>query len=155
MLETLKKLTASKMISLDDENIFNFTNNEDFTIESTELYQSEDSELLLLQINENYLIAHTLQDDPRYFIFEECAIDAINNLDDIPSEMEISKGEEMQLFEQQEVYSGLMDGDQEICVYEYECRDERLISAITILVFDSIDHLKLQGFEIDEKSIVI
>lgn len=71
MYAALKDLTIGDQLSIDDKSVFGLTRQEDFEVMSSTLYSQEEGEVLIMEISDDFfLIAHTLNGDPRYYIYE-------------------------------------------------------------------------------------
>lgn len=67
----LKELQIGDQLSIDDKSVHALTHQEDFTIQSLTIYAQEEGEVIIAAIaDDTYLISHTLNGDPRYYIYE-------------------------------------------------------------------------------------
>jgi hypothetical protein len=67
----LKELQIGDQLSIDDKNVHALTHQEDFIIQSITVYSKEEGEVVLIAIaDDTYLISHTLNGDPRCYVYE-------------------------------------------------------------------------------------
>lgn len=67
----LKELQAGDQFSIDDKNVHALTHQEDFVVQSITVYSKEEGEVVIISIaDDTYLISHTLNGDPRCYVYE-------------------------------------------------------------------------------------
>lgn len=82
MYDHLKELGAGDKFSVDHPAARTLTSQDDYEVRNVRLYTQEEGELLVLELEDHILIAHTLCGDPRYYVYEECVHGSIGDLDE-------------------------------------------------------------------------
>jgi len=70
MFEALKELTAGEMLTIDDGDVHEFTDAEDFNVVGVKVYSQDEGEIAFLDLDGFFLVAHTFDGDPRYYVYE-------------------------------------------------------------------------------------
>lgn len=83
MFETLKELSKKDRFSIDDKNVISMCGEEDFTVHETRLYTQDEGELLIIDVNDYYLIAHNFGGDSRYYFYEINESGTIEDLEEL------------------------------------------------------------------------
>ena len=70
MIEELKALQPNDVIFLTDEDAIDFTGADELTVTGVKVYSLDDNEMVTVEMDEFYLVAHNVQSDERYFIYQ-------------------------------------------------------------------------------------
>lgn len=167
----LKELLVGDQLSIDDKNVHALTHQEDFSIQSITIYSQEEGEVVIVTIaDDTYLISHTLNGDPRYYVYEltyhgeieeieEEGIKVLDNDDQFKRRTKIKLGTDVILCKaihdplyEVNIESG-QDPDSSISVCEYKtsCKNYPFMFVETIDDFINV----YQGIRIQQTSIVI
>ncbi len=176
MLEELKEITINDMLTIDNEDVLEFTETEDFTIAGVKSYSQDEGDMVIIDLESHFLIAHTLNDEPRYYIVEQAACGSPDDLEDggfrliIKNEMMPRKlysgrnDREIIYFAKYEpIYgmnverddSSLDESAGEVSICEYKGRTK--IKSLSVILLERLgEKYKLyQGLQISEASILL
>jgi hypothetical protein len=176
MFETIKELADGEMLTIDSPDVRDFTDAEDFEVAGVRSYSQDEGEIVFVDLNGFYLVAHTFAGEPRYYVYELTASGEADQVEDDGFRL-ASKSDSMPA----KVYAGrtgsgvkykatigpvyglnvdrddagVTDEAGEIAVCEYRGKTKiRPLGAILIERLD--DHLSLyRGLSIAEGSIVL
>lgn len=81
MFESLKKITPATPLTLDDERANALTQKKDFESGRTRVYGQDEGEIVLIDLDEFCLVAHTFCGDPRYYVVEEGASGSLRSIE--------------------------------------------------------------------------
>ncbi len=169
MFDVLKDLSPGDAFTIDDPKVFDFTQSEDFEVVEKKLYTGDEGDLLIIDTDGYYLVAHTLAGDPRYYIYEMNLSGTISELEDDGVSVLNDDGEFRERFSIKgqkptpltavigPIY-GLNLEDTEVECTEAACCEYRAKSKhYPVTLFEKCDtHFNVyQGFRISENSIVI
>lgn len=82
MLEELKEIAVGEMLTVDNEDVLEFTTAEDFTVVNVKAYSQDEGEVAIVDLDGYYLIAHTLDGEPRYYVTELAASGEADDLEE-------------------------------------------------------------------------
>jgi len=174
MLEELKELVPGEMLTIDDPDVREFTENEDFNVLGVKIYSQDEGEILFLDLDGYYLVCHTFDGDPRYYIYELNADGDEDDLSDdgfrlvlkddpLPHKMYAGRNDREVLYKATigpvyELNVDREDGPEEseggeIAVCEYRSKSKHHSHAL-IELLDTTFRV-YQGFQISKNSIVL
>lgn len=167
MIEDLKKLSIDSLITIDNDEVKEFTGEEDFNILNIKNYSHENGELVILEFDYFCLIAHDYEGEARYFLTE--LLEEGENLgyldnEEFPEslyleysqiEYEISKLGVVDDMLLEQDYSDLGASYSEFDFCEYTTEEKNIW--YTHVFLESMENFLrvFHGFEINEKDIVI
>lgn len=82
MYDDIKELRSGNKISVDHPGVFALTQQEDFEVRGVRVFSQDDGEIVMVELDEFHLVAHTLTGDPRYYMYEEYASGTAAALDE-------------------------------------------------------------------------
>jgi hypothetical protein len=82
MLEELKEITVGSMLTIDNTDVLELTDTEDFTVVSVKAYSQDEGDIAMINMENYYLIAHTLNGEPRYYVAERISSGRAEDLED-------------------------------------------------------------------------
>lgn len=167
MIEELKALQPDDVIFLSEDDVIDFTGTDELTVTGVRVYTSEDNELVMVEMDDFYLVAHNFQTDEQYFIYqlvdegevsdlEENGYKFLNDDDDFRHKIVNREDGKAHVFVHSEtgaVYGMTKtrddDGeDQEVSLCEYRSQSARYSN---ILIEQEEGFTRIcQGFEIGE-----
>lgn len=176
MLEELKEIAVGEMLTIDNPDVLELTGTEDFTVVCVKSYTQDEGDVLIIDLDLYYLVAHTLLGEPRYYLVERTSSGTPDNLEDDGFRL-ILRGEAMP----RKLYSGRNDheityiakhgpvygmnverddsppeiepGDISICGY----RGKTKIKLMSVILLERLDdcYTLYQGFQISEANILL
>lgn len=148
MIDSIKNLNEGDMISLDSAKIRNFTNQEDFSVNETNVYELDAGELVMVKLDNHFLAAHDLSGYVRYFLYE--LHDVERQLRKCGRQIKLDFGNRRIAYTKNEEYQ--TTDHTETMIYEYTSKS--YCNALLVKVCDEEAEI-YRGFEINEKDIVI
>lgn len=82
MYDDIKELRSGTKISVDHPGVFALTQQEDFEVRGVRVFAQDDGEVVMVEMDDFYLVAHTLTGDPRYYVYEEYATGTASAMDE-------------------------------------------------------------------------
>lgn len=82
MIEELKELQSDDIIILLEDEAIEFTGMEEMTVTGVRVYTSDDSELVMVEMDDFYLVAHNFQSEEQYFIYQLVDEGDVSDLED-------------------------------------------------------------------------
>jgi hypothetical protein len=70
MIEELKNTQVEDNIILLDEQVMDFFEEEKLTVTGVSVYSSDDAEMIIIEMDEFYLVAHSFESEERYFAYQ-------------------------------------------------------------------------------------
>ena len=138
MIEILSSLSPKDMFSIDSQAVYAFTGQEDFRVESVELYEDEECQIVFVETNaEVFLVAHNLSGENRYFIYEEHEVVETDE-DELPSEIYLSNHNGAAAYYDT---GNTLQTEDEIMFCEYECSSKKFSHVLALQ--DSAFKMKL------------
>ena len=175
MLEELKEIAQGEMLTIDNNEVKEFTGQDDFTVVGVKTYTQEEGDVLVADLDGYYLIAHTLDGEPRYYVTENAAAGDADSLEDdgfrlvqkddaMPKKLYAGRNDREVPYKAKygPVY-GLsverddMPGDDagEIAFCEYRGKTKVRQASVVLLERTDGRYTLYQGFQIGESSVVL
>lgn len=169
MIEEIKELNPDDTITIEDESVEEFTGQTTFTVSEVRIYSNDDCEIVLVGLDEFYLIIHSVENNPRYFMYElqesgtvedliEEGYNYINDDDDFRKKIVIREEGKTNIFKHSElgaIYDLNVDRDDEaeqepysVSICEYISNNAYMPNIFIERVDD--DANIFTGFEIEE-----
>lgn len=153
MIDDLKQLSAGDMLTLDNDEIYNFTNGQDFYVIETNSYDVENGEIVIIQLDTDFtLVVHNFTSLVKLYIYElyeEHSDDVYYRENRFASQIKLEGGAESV------VYTRIGEGqttDTETVFCEYN--SDSYFNSILIRVSEENTEV-FRGFEIGEDDLVI
>jgi hypothetical protein len=176
MLEELKEIAVGDMLTIDNADVLEMTDAEDFTVLGVKVYTQDEGDVIIIDLETHCLIAHTLGGEPRYYVVEKAASGSPDELEDdgfrlvlkddsMPSKFYSGRngGEILYKAKHGPVYGMNVERDDvppeeeasEIAVCEY--RGKTKSKPLSVVMLERLDeHYALyQGLQISEASIIL
>jgi hypothetical protein len=167
MIEQLKDLTSGTTINFDNEDIAGFTEVEQMNVTSVELYSIDDNEIVVVELDEFYIVAHNFDTEPRIYLYQILDHGTTEDLEndgyyfltedqDFRSKIVNRDDTRSHIYKHSEVgavyYMSDSNGDCETSICEYICNSHELANMLVIKKEED-ELLILQGFEISADDI--
>lgn len=82
MLEELKEIAVGDMLTIDNADVLEMTNAEDFTVLGVKSYTQDEGDVIMIDLESHFLVAHTLDGEPRYYVVEQASAGSPEDLED-------------------------------------------------------------------------
>jgi diphthamide synthase subunit DPH2 len=171
MLEILKELQKGTILEFSNEDIIDFIESDQIGVSNVSVIQSDDDmELIIVEMDYFYLIAHNFDTDPRYYLYQMLDSGDIEDLeqngylflnDDSDFRSKIVNREEgkAHVYKHSEIGAvyDLIGNDEEeetsVAICEYISSSHHLSHMLVLMANE--ETLKVfQGFEISEEDII-
>jgi len=70
MIEELKNLQPEDTITFTDDQVIDFFEGEELTVTRVRVYSSDDAEMVVVEMDEFYLVAHNFESDEKCFVYQ-------------------------------------------------------------------------------------
>ncbi len=153
MIDELKQLKPTSMLTIDDESSRQLTGSEDLTVTDSWKYDYDGTCIVFVELDANYLIAHNLTGETKCFVCEEYDsgeqyFDADEQ--DFLDEIELEGGDDCPIYEATNcVYAG-EDSTPSLCEYSADHHFDYML-----IVKHEEKVMVYRGIEIEEGSIIL
>lgn len=176
MIEDLKEINVGDMITIDNEDVLELTNIEDFTILNVKSYTQEEGDVIIINLESHFLIAHTLNGEPKYCFLEKVANGSLSTIEDdgfriivkdesMPNKLYYGRNDREIAYRAKHdpVYGMNIERDDdptdeeagEISICEY--RGKTKIKSLSVIMLERLDdqYIIYQGLQISEANILL
>lgn len=169
MIDQLKEIEKGTFFAFNNEEVISLAETDEAEVSSVKLYSTDENELVVIELDETYLVAHDFDTDPRYFFYQILDSGAIEDLENdgyyfLNEEQDFrnkivcrddSRGHIYKHSEVGIVYDMEDHEEETISICEYISNSHEL-SHILVIKNDEEDNLLiLQGIEINEEDFEI
>ncbi len=171
MIEELKNLQPEDTIFFNDDQVVDFLESEEMSVTGVRVYSIDDTEMVVIEMDEFYLVAHNFESDEKCFIYqlidegdtsdlEDEGYKFLNEDDDFRHKIVIREEGKTHVFHHSDTGAiyGLTrerteddsDEPEEVSICEFQSSSARFMN-ILIEREDDCAYI-MQGFEIEEDS---